>query len=464
MRIPFFLALTLLLAACAPVSNLLSGTPRPPTPGPEPSSTPVPLSVSIIPGADRSYAAVVGRAPFTVTLDTRVSGGSGPGSPDLAVRAIGQPEAVATQPGKPFAFAAGEYVVTATVKDAAGAAADASRRIVALGGPQPLPAWKYGVTAHLEERRAGYYPSMSDVARASGLMSAAGIQSVRLFFNWDKLSPAPGELNFDDYDEMIEVVRASKLNVLGVLAYSSWWGSSAQGSNDWRVRLYSPPRDAHEFAQYVYEVVRRYRNDVHVWQVWDQPNVAQDWQPAPDAGRYVSLLKETYLAIKYADPSAVVVFGGLSGNGVEGDNPSGWESDFVQAAYAAGARGYFDVMAIHPLMLPNSGIATVRGRIAATRAVMNKYGDNAVPIWLTEIGVPTNAPWWPTAPLQSEADQASWLGQVFTKLWDLTPTIFWYSLQDRPNDDSADAHFGLLRADFSAKPAYDRLRALAAGK
>ncbi|RIK15350.1 MAG: hypothetical protein DCC52_18780 [Chloroflexi bacterium] len=158
----------------------------------------------------------------------------------------------------------------------------------------------------------------------------------------------------------------------------------------------------------------------------------------------------------------MIVFGGLSGNGVAGGGDVQLAGDFLENAYRAGARGFFDVMAIHPYLLPNSGIATLRAKIAATRAVMNQFGDQAIPLWLTEIGAPTDVTWWSNAPPQSEADAANWLQAVFTQLWDLTPTIVWYELQDRAGDDAAD-HFGLLRADGTPKRGYETLQKIIAG-
>jgi polysaccharide biosynthesis protein PslG len=168
--------------------------------------------------------------------------------------------------------------------------------------------------------------------------------------------------------------------------------------------------------------------------------------------------------VKYADPDAVVIFAGMSSNGVEGNDTTGLASNFIEQAYKAGARGYFDAMAIHPYMLPNGGIETLRQKISATRAVMNKYGDASIPLWLTEIGAPTDAPWWSTAPLQSEQDVANWLKSIYTGLGDLTPTIFWYQLQDRNIGEDPEGHFGLLHPDFSPKAPYNVLKDLAAQK
>jgi polysaccharide biosynthesis protein PslG len=349
------------------------------------------------------------------------------------------------------------------VLDQAGSRARATQRIVAFDAPA-LPDFRYGATAHFERRRAGYYPTLDDVSRAAALARAAGIRVVRTDFNWDMLNPVEGQWKFEDYDAMVRIVRAHQLDILAIVDYSSWWASSAQDSNDWRVRLYSEPRSNYDFASYSYELVSHYKNDVHVWEIWNEPNTSEFWKPAPNAAHYTALLQEAYLAVKYADPQAVVVFGGLSGNGVEGDDKSGWASNFIAGAYAAGARSYFDVMAIHPYILPDSGVDALRGKIAAARSVMDSHGDARVPLWLTEIGAPNDAPWWPTAPIQTQAGVADWVGQVYTRLWDQTPAIFWYDLQDQGVGSDVEQNFGLLRQDFSAKPAYDKLKGLTGGK
>lgn len=358
---------------------------------------------------------------------------------------------------------AAAYNVALVVTDAQGQDLRVTRRIVAFASPQ-MPAWKYGITAHLERRRPPYYPTLEDVERAAKMMQDAGVQVVRMDFNWDMLNPTRDEWKFEDYDAVVKIVRAHKLEFLGIIDYVSWWASSAQDSNDWRVRLYSEPSNDYDYARYTYEVVNHFKNDVRVWQIWNEPNTEGFWKPEPNPARYVSLLQEAYLAAKYADPNAVVMFAGMSSNGIEGNDDSGLKSNFIEHAYNAGARGYFDAMAIHPYMLPNGGIETLRAKMKATRAVMNQHGDEKIPLWLTEIGAPTNAPWWSTAPLQSEEDVANWLRLVYTELWDLTPTIFWYQLQDREIGLDPEGHFGILRADFSVKRGFEVLKELTGGK
>lgn len=453
-----FLCLGVFLASC----KVLAPTPTPtpvPTPTLVPSPTPSPLTAKIFPDAENSYNEVAGRAPFSVTFNAAVSGGTPPYSFAWDFDGDTKTDSAEKSP-PPFVYTRpAAYNAALIVTDANGQDTRVTRRIVAFASPQ-LPAWQYGVTAHLERRNASYYPTLQDAERAAVAMQDAGVQFVRMDFNWDMLNPTRDEWRFNDYDATVEIARQNDLQVLGVVDYVSWWASSAQASQDWRTRLYSEPSNDYDFARYTYGVVNHFKNDVRVWQIWNEPNTQNFWKPKPNPARYTSLLQEAYLAAKYADPDAVVVFAGLSGNGVEGNDDAQLASNFLADAYRAGARGYFDVMAIHPYMLPNGGVDTLRAKIAATRAVMNQFGDETIPLWLTEIGAPTDVPWWSNAPPQSEEDVANWLNAVYTKLWDLTPTIAWYQLQDRATGDDPEGHFGLLRTDFSPKAAYDALRAL----
>lgn len=456
------LSFLLLLTAC----SVFAPTP---TPTPVPTSTPIPstrvpaLAAHILPDAEKSYRQVSGRAPFTVTFSAEVTGGTPPYAYEWDFDGDNAVDSADAAPA-PFVFQnAQAYNAALVVTDSAGQDVRVTRRIVAFDAPQ-MPDWKYGVTAHLERRRSPYYPTLEDVERAAQLMQEAGIQAVRMDFNWDMLNPTPDEWRFEDYDRVVEIVRAHDLEMMGIIDYVSWWASSAQESSDWRVRLYSEPLNNFDYARYTYAVVDHFKDEVRVWQLWNEPNTASFWKPEPNPARYVALIQEAYLAAKFADPNAIVIMGGMSSNGVEGNDDSGLASNFIERVYEAGARGYFDAIAIHPYMLPNGGIETLRTKIAATRAVMTKFDDEGVPLWLTELGVPTDAPWWQTAPIQTEGDAAKWLELVYTQLWDLTPTIFWYQLQDRNAGNDPKGHFGIVRADYALKPAYEVLRQLIRGE
>jgi hypothetical protein len=89
---------------------------------------------------------------------------------------------------------------------------------------------------------------------------------------------------------------------------------------------------------------------------------------------------------------------------------------------------------------------------------MTDNGDAGKKIWATEFGAPTNGP---SGSHVSESTQASMLTRAFS-LWTgyaWSGPLFSYQGRDRGTDRSTrEDFFGLVRADWSAKPAFDAYR------
>lgn len=185
-----------------------------------------------------------------------------------------------------------------------------------------------------------------------------------------------------------------------------------------------PPSDYAKWVQDLKNLVSQHK-DVKYWQVWNEPNVPLFWYPQPNAPAYVNLLKMAYVAIKEANPQAIVV-----GGGPTGINPP---KQYLRDMYAAGARNYFDVLALNPYGQPNSPDVYLRNYLLFMKNIMEAYGDLDTPIWITEIG-------WPTAPdafgTVSETQQAEYLRRAYeiAQSLDFVEKVFWYRLQDVEGD------------------------------
>ncbi|MGH2996173.1 MAG: glycosyl hydrolase, partial [Gaiellaceae bacterium] len=167
------------------------------------------------------------------------------------------------------------------------------------------------------------------------------------------------------------------------------------------------------------------------------------------------------------DPSALVVFGGPSGN----------NDRFIDDAYAAGAKGSFDVMATHPYQglsdaepeRADDGNRWWLTHLPTVREVMLKHGDDK-PIWFTEFGWSSHttepgAPNWRRG--VTEAQQADFLARAVRltqERYEPVTHMFWYTERDRTQGNLHWNNFGLLRTDLSEKPAYATLRQLLAGR
>lgn len=366
----------------------------------------------------------------------------------------------------PIALAPGEHRPKLVVSDGAGRRKEIYLpRIVKVGDPF-IPAGKYGVAEHLRWSVPDY--EVPDVVRQ---IAEAGIQFVRMDFNWDLIESVKGMFDFSRFDNIVSLLHASNIQVLPIPYCSARWSSSSSGPD---FNVY-PPRSVEEFASFIGRVVEHYdadgdidapgRPQIDCYEIWNEENITQFWRPNPDPAKYVELLKASFYAAKYVNPFCCVVLGGLAGNGVD----MGWEpaesKHFLQKIYDNGGKGFFDVVAIHPYVYPvpvSSALRTLQTLVNATKAVMKRNHDDK-PLWITEIGWSTFPNAW-NNPTVSEEEVAVWLTKVYTELKGVDK-IFWHNFRDigfNPDldrfwgysGDNVEHHFGLTRSDGSLKPAY----------
>jgi hypothetical protein len=164
------------------------------------------------------------------------------------------------------------------------------------------------------------------------------------------------------------------------------------------------------------------------WEIWNEPNTAYFWRPMPDPSRYAELLKQSYAAVKAANPNATVALGGMSPGTGSGQVNTMSAASFLESVYQNGGKDYFDAVAFHPY---NDGVSPdlyLEDYVNSVHDVMTKYGDGSKSIWVTEIG------WFVGAPASgvSQAKQADYLGRASTILYnlDFVDRFYWYNLKD----------------------------------
>jgi len=292
-----------------------------------------------------------------------------------------------------------------------------------------------------------HYPDEAAINKAIALMKEAGVGIVRMDFIWQDIEPVQGKTDYSKYDKIVDLLCKNKIKILGILDYTADWASPVGKWNH-------PSDDNSMFVKYATAVVKRYKDRIKYWEIWNEPDSHTYWEPQDGLKQYHELLKDTYTAIKKADPDALVLNGGLAG---------GLSS--VNRLYDNGSRDYFDILNVHIFETPLDKIAIKRAVsfLNATRKVMSRNGDCFKKIWVTEIGCPgvkrglEVKNWW-MGKNPSEQDQARWVKQVFDQLLvlDSVEKIFWAFFRDTNNHwGNAVDNFGLLRNDFSKKPAFD---------
>ena len=174
----------------------------------------------------------------------------------------------------------------------------------------------------------------TDQDRTANLLPDVGAKWVRLTFEWNQLETSQGTYNSSKlaaWDRSVALSRQAGTKVLVTVYGTPSWASS-------NGKVGGAPSNNAYYANLMSFLANRYRGQVQAWEIWNEENVSRFWTTGPDPARYAGLLRAAYPAVKSADPNATVVFGGTSGN----------DTGFVDGAYRAGAKGSFDVMAVHP--------------------------------------------------------------------------------------------------------------------
>lgn len=297
--------------------------------------------------------------------------------------------------------------------------------------------------------------------------SAIGANIIRIGVSWRLLEPQPGQWDTDWYlpqlDMLLSNAQQRGLQVFFMVAETPCWASSATekdcsnpDSNPDAYKWY-PPTSNTDYAAALSFLVEHYDEQVQAWELWNEPNFPRFWGNAPDASAYTALLQAGYRAIKSSNPSAVVLGGSLAGA----------DTAYLTDMYVAGARGFFDALALHPYsgVLAPDDCSNLRWSygcgVEQIRQTMLDAGDD-LPIWFTEFG-------WSSLDGSGgvgEESQADYLQQAATMLnqWDYVSVAIWYNLVNTGDAASGDRedYYGLFRHDLSPKPAADRFRDLTA--
>ena len=291
-----------------------------------------------------------------------------------------------------------------------------------------------------------------------GDLKTLGTHWVRVFATWSDLEPAPGVFAanwFAAYDKLFRELPGGTQVIVDVVGTPRW----ETGSSD----EHTPPANPEDYAAFVAALAQHFAGRVAAWELWNEEDSPTWWVGAPDPAAYAALLRDTYPAIKAADPGATVLVGGLTGN----DYP------YLQALYADGAKGYFDAVGVHTdtacnISSPYEFLRTNDGHMIPdsflayreVHAVMLANGDDK-PIWMTELswrttGAECGEGYWAGRKLQgvTEEQQATYLLQAYHCLAQdpYVQVAIWFPLEDQGSDVA-----GLLHANGSRKPSFAAL-------
>lgn len=338
--------------------------------------------------------------------------------------------------------------------------------------PLRLNRLNYGVVGHF------YY---TDRQKVYALAKQGGFEWIRQQIHWRNIEDRSGAYYWDELDKIVDEAQQQGLLVMiSVVRAPEWY--TANGSD-------GLPANPADLARFVGAMASHYSGKIHAIQIWNEQNLAHEnggEVALEDAGHYVEVLAAAYTAIKQADPSIIVVAGGLAPTRTNIHTIAVPDLDYLQAMYRYNngmIRNYMDVQGVHPFGFANppdtsfpdnpsdapgwNGDETFYFRhIENHRRVMEQMGLGQHQMWITEFGWATqnNTPGYEYGNLTSYAAQREylvraleivyreyeWVSNVF--VWNLNFTV----VQEEAGVDPLheQGSFSILNKDASPRPAY----------
>ncbi|HEY9509095.1 MAG TPA: cellulase family glycosylhydrolase, partial [Verrucomicrobiae bacterium] len=164
------------------------------------------------------------------------------------------------------------------------------------------------------------------------VLATNDLRVLRIAFGWDAMEPEPGKFDWSFWDDFVRLaVDEYHIRLIPYICYTPRWASSSDGEDFWR----QPPKDNAAFANFVKQLVAHYRDRIHSWEIWNEPDNPSYWGGTVD--QFADLLATGANAIHATDPTANIVMGGLA-----------WDLNFLEGVLAhPEAMTHVDVINLH---------------------------------------------------------------------------------------------------------------------
>jgi hypothetical protein len=296
---------------------------------------------------------------------------------------------------------------------------------------------------------------------------AAGASYIRLVVDWSEIAPTQRAEDFvatdptsagytwSWLDASVSAIEADGMTpILDVTTPPSW--ALVRQAGDGR----SGAPSASALGDFATALALRYDGSngeppVHVFQVWNEPNLSMDLSPVNAASVYRGMVNAFATAVHGVDPANLVVAGALDPFGNKA-------ADFVTQAPLAFMRSFlciskgahphatcstkihFDVWAHHPYTFNGpfgkakrpddvslGDLPKMRALLRTAERLHRIVSSQSVQFWVTEFGWDTNPPRKHAVPL---ALDARWTAESLYQMWHSGVSLAtWFLLQDQPN-------------------------------
>jgi hypothetical protein len=300
-----------------------------------------------------------------------------------------------------------------------------------VGLPPPEVPRGFGVNIHFTDPGPG----------VMGRFAQAGFRLARMDLGWAGVEKTKGRFDFSAYDRLVTHLARANARPLFILDYANplYDGGLAPHTEAGRAA----------FARFAAAAAGHFRGRGVIWEIWNEPNLAQFWKPGPDAEAYGRLALATARAVRAADPDAVVI--------APGSSQFPWP--FFETVFRMGVLEHVDAVSVHPYR--ETAPETAAEDFARLRALIARYAPPAkrgLPIVSSEWGYST------AKGAVSEARQAQYLARMWLSnlAHGVDLSVFYDWRDDGDNPDDREHRFGTVRRDLTPKPSFEAARSIVA--
>jgi len=356
-----------------------------------------------------------------------------------------------------------------------------------------LPGKAVGVQTFLDKE-----VNVDYIRRTAEMLREGGVTNVRQAFSWCELETtgrgvywdyANNKPSWQKYDQIVDILAANGIAITARLDNAPTWSRSGQTNDPGSKCQKGPPTDLSAYSDFVRMFTTHYRGRVAAVQIWNEPNLSEEWGNTLNVVQYTDMLKRASQAAKQGDPDVRVVTAAMAPT--KETDPKVGVSDliFYEQMYRAGAKGSFDVLAVNVYGLgePPDDRRLSADRFNVSRPIlvhdiMTRYGDTTTPVWATEYGY-NSLPkgwngepsiWGPNVDEQTQArylvggltrmkDEWPWMGDVYIWgfRWAERPGLFGKDPNNPVGPPKPEPYFALVNYDFTPRPAWNAVRQFA---